>query len=242
MRTKKELTEEERESRRAYARKKSAEYRKLHPEKIKDYNKRYYDENREKEVARVRAKREANPEKAREETRLSVARWRAANPERSRESVREWQSKNPEKVRELARASSKRRRSANPEIFKQKGREYARKKRASLSEPELEILREKNRQYLRNHPEKAVAYTKRRRAAKKGAFIGPMWTLLELAQRDSWRCHICGLQVTRSDWSEDHLIPLSKGGPHTFTNVALAHRVCNSKRGTGRLPAQLRLL
>jgi hypothetical protein len=29
---------------------------------------------------------------------------------------------------------------------------------------------------------------------------------------------------------------LSKGGPHTYENVVLAHRSCNSRRGAGRFP------
>jgi 5-methylcytosine-specific restriction endonuclease McrA len=48
--------------------------------------------------------------------------------------------------------------------------------------------------------------------------------------------------VKRPDASMDHLVPLSKGGDHSWANVALAHRSCNSKRGAGRLSAQLRLV
>lgn len=28
----------------------------------------------------------------------------------------------------------------------------------------------------------------------------------------------------------DHIIPLSKGGTHTYNNVQLAHYICNSKK------------
>lgn len=63
--------------------------------------------------------------------------------------------------------------------------------------------------------------------------------LAVLAKRDGWRCHLCDRKVDRTNWSHDHLIPLSAGGDHTYDNVALAHTLCNSKRGTG--PAQLRL-
>jgi 5-methylcytosine-specific restriction endonuclease McrA len=52
-----------------------------------------------------------------------------------------------------------------------------------------------------------------------------------VAERDGWRCHICGGQVTRKNWSLDHVIPVSRGGPHTYANVALAHRSCNSSKG-----------
>jgi 5-methylcytosine-specific restriction endonuclease McrA len=55
--------------------------------------------------------------------------------------------------------------------------------------------------------------------------------LAALAKRDGWHCHICRRKVTRKTWSHDHLIPLSAGGSHTWDNVALAHRVCNTKRG-----------
>jgi 5-methylcytosine-specific restriction endonuclease McrA len=51
-----------------------------------------------------------------------------------------------------------------------------------------------------------------------------------LAERDGWTCHYCGGEVTREDWSIDHLLALSQGGTHTWDNVALAHRDCNIRR------------
>jgi len=64
--------------------------------------------------------------------------------------------------------------------------------------------------------------------------------LATIAHRDNWRCHLCQRLVTRKTWSLDHLIPLSAGGDHTHENVALAHWICNVKRGT-RGDVQLRL-
>lgn len=72
-------------------------------------------------------------------------------------------------------------------------------------------------------------------------------TLAELGERDRWRCHICGERVTKTRGNDDrapsidHLVPVSVGGSHTWTNVALAHRLCNSLRGD-RGPAQLLLV
>jgi 5-methylcytosine-specific restriction endonuclease McrA len=65
--------------------------------------------------------------------------------------------------------------------------------------------------------------------------------LTTLAKRDGWRCHVCRRDVSRKTWSMDHLVPLSAGGSHTWENVALAHKLCNSKRGTSGA-AQLRLV
>ena len=63
--------------------------------------------------------------------------------------------------------------------------------------------------------------------------------LQTLAYLDDGECWLCGEQV---DWSADpqgygdypsidHVQPLSKGGPHRWTNVALAHRRCNGEKG-----------
>lgn len=71
---------------------------------------------------------------------------------------------------------------------------------------------------------------------------GHRFSLDWLGQRDNWKCHICGGKVSRKDASQDHLIPVSHGGPTTEENIALAHRACNSRRGAGRIPAQLRLM
>jgi hypothetical protein len=67
------------------------------------------------------------------------------------------------------------------------------------------------------------------------------FTLRSIAERDGWRCHICLGPVSIKNWSLDHLEPLSKGDAHLRSNVALAHKDCNSRRGDGRIPAQLLL-
>lgn len=59
-------------------------------------------------------------------------------------------------------------------------------------------------------------------------------------ERDGGRCHICHKLVDPTYWHLDHLVPLSKGGEHSYRNVAVAHPACNLHRNaTG--PAQLRL-
>lgn len=72
-----------------------------------------------------------------------------------------------------------------------------------------------------------------------------------LIERDNHRCHICGGKVSerrkfgkrgtpRGDMSTyptvDHIIPVSRGGSHTWGNVKLAHWSCNSKRGAATPP------
>lgn len=61
---------------------------------------------------------------------------------------------------------------------------------------------------------------------------GALFSLREIAERDGWTCHLCGLPVDEAAASMDHLVPLSEGGPHSRENVKLAHHLCNSVRGT----------
>ncbi len=87
----------------------------------------------------------------------------------------------------------------------------------------------------------------RRRARKYGN--GPVDAIdpIKVFKRDSWRCGICGKKVNPklqhphpNSASLDHIIPLARGGTHTWGNVQLAHLACNSaKRDVGG--GQLRL-
>ena len=72
----------------------------------------------------------------------------------------------------------------------------------------------------------------------------------DLYVRDEGICHICGKVCDFEDYtirddgtfvagnnypSIDHVIPLSKGGSHSWGNVKLAHRVCNSRKSNKSL-------
>lgn len=69
-------------------------------------------------------------------------------------------------------------------------------------------------------------------------------TLPKLAKRDHNQCQICGLFVDWNDYIEtektiicgdmypsiDHIKPISLGGLHSWDNVQLAHRGCNTRK------------
>jgi 5-methylcytosine-specific restriction endonuclease McrA len=130
--------------------------------------------------------------------------------------------------KELHRA----RRAANKEAFRQ----YDRTRYASNPTHKKELAK---RSRLK-HPLTGLAAGQRKRARKRNATIGII-DYGAIVQRCKGRCQICGKKVRRVDFSFDHIIPLSRGGPHSQENLQLAHNVCNSRRGTGRLPAQVRL-
>lgn len=81
---------------------------------------------------------------------------------------------------------------------------------------------------------------KKRRVYAKGK-VDTNISLKKLAKRDNYKCQLCGGIVdmskdTNDDWygSIDHIVPISKGGTHTWGNVHLAHRYCNTVKNDER--------
>lgn len=75
-----------------------------------------------------------------------------------------------------------------------------------------------------------------KRAKMYGVDYEPGITLDKLAERDDGICGLCGEKVV-AEWpnlmsgSIDHVTPMSAGGSHTWSNVQLAHFLCNSYKG-----------
>ena len=87
----------------------------------------------------------------------------------------------------------------------------------------------------------------RRRARMHNAQIEEVDPLV-IAKRDKYKCHICRKRVNMDldvqdiySPTMDHLIPISLGGDHTYANIRLAHRICNSRKGNRAVNEQLLL-
>lgn len=67
-------------------------------------------------------------------------------------------------------------------------------------------------------------------------------------ERDGWRCQSCSARLRRKDRGTfketapelDHIIPLSKGGEHSYRNTQCLCRKCNSEKGNNEI-GQLRM-
>lgn len=85
----------------------------------------------------------------------------------------------------------------------------------------------------------------RRIKIEKNGKIDYTITLKKLVKRDKNVCYICNKECNLNDYtyqdnyfiagnyypSIDHVIPISKGGTHTWDNIRLAHRICNTIKG-----------
>ncbi len=101
-----------------------------------------------------------------------------------------------------------------------------------------------NRAWCNANPEKIRSRNQRRRAQKRGVDL-KKFDDIEIFERDSWICQICGKKIDkRIKWpspkskSLDHIVPLLRGGSHVRQNVQATHLRCNiskSAKGGGQL-------
>jgi 5-methylcytosine-specific restriction endonuclease McrA len=65
-----------------------------------------------------------------------------------------------------------------------------------------------------------------------------------LSEAQNWRCAYCGHRMDGEKNEADapsfeHLLPRSRGGPDTISNVVIVHRRCNQIRGDTPLWAHI---
>lgn len=104
-----------------------------------------------------------------------------------------------------------------------------------------EKSREIVKRWNRAHPEK------KRAIARKAAAVRRARQLIQAEVVDyevilaeyGMACHICrGGIESRADLHMDHVIPLARGGTHTYDNIRPSHAVCNMSKGD-RLMSEL---
>lgn len=138
--------------------------------------------------------------------------YRVRHPERVKESQRKWRAAHPGWWRKYAGTTG---RVAQQRAYHEKNRE--RRRIATRA------------RYAAN-PEKFIQWSRRHQALVAGSMIGTV-SYEEIVKRDRGICGICGEPVEPCDRSFDHIVPVSKGGPHSMANVQLAHLVCNKRKG-----------
>jgi 5-methylcytosine-specific restriction endonuclease McrA len=130
---------------------------------------------------------------------------------------------------------------ANRETYRARCREYYEKNRekhlaknakwrADNREKNLSQKREYSRVTWRDNPDKLRVHAVRRRAAVRGATHERV-DLAEVLAAHGRVCHICR-EAIGDDLHYDHVIPISRGGAHSFDNLKPAHRLCNQRKGS----------
>ena len=103
---------------------------------------------------------------------------------------------------------------------------------------------EKWREYGRcwhvQNTERVKSYARTRRALERGATVRDFTAAQWLAMQEQYnhRCVYCPpncwrCQRKRHALTQDHIVPFSKGGNHTWSDIVPACKSCNSKKHTG---------
>lgn len=122
-----------------------------------------------------------------------------------------------------------RRRAATDKWRKGKGKQREAKRAAEWKRTNRQRMLAYNRAWTRAHPEIVAERNARRRAARLGAgeatLTNEQWAAICVAQKQ--RCAYCGVECKLT---QDHVIPLVRGGAHTADNVVGACQPCNSRK------------
>ena len=114
-------------------------------------------------------------------------------------------------------------RKANPEMMRERHREYYQKDR----EKKLKQKSEWGKTPEGRIKQKAKNQTRR---ARKNSVVSTLNAsdLRDIRDKAKGRCFYCR---EKRPLALDHIIPISKGGPHSRDNVVMACRSCNSTKG-----------
>lgn len=163
----------------------------------------------------------------REEDNARSAAWRAAHPEeeRARRAAHYADHQEEEKAKSVAYYAN------HPEERKAYSRAHY------ATHPEEVLAR--NAAHRVTHPEVHTAARARRAARKKGlpaTLTAEQWLAIQQAYKHC--CAYCGKKESKKHpLTQDHVIPLSKGGGTTPDNIVPACGPCNSRKHAGPAPS-----
>ena len=191
-----------------------AAYYAVHREDILAEKKRYYSEHREK----IRSDQTDYYASHRQECISRQTVYAAANREQIRAVKKEYY---------LAHREERR---AYGEIYRSTRREEA---------------KARTKAWGKSHPNEISVYAATRRALIAGVTIGNLAEIAEIYRKareePNIRCYLCGEMVPLGSRHVDHISPLSRGGEHRPSNLAVACATCNLKKND-KLPEEMGLL
>lgn len=187
--------------------------------------KKYYQENQEKMKEYSREYREENPEKVK---RL-MEKYRVENKEKIKSDFNKWYHAN----REYVLQRSKERRVENPEKYKQMIKDR-RGKQSDYSKEygkaNREKLNKKLKKWRMENPGLNAKYRQDRRHRQKDSiniYSVDVWE--ETLRQFEYKCSYCNKEVDKL--TQDHIVPVSKGGGYLRSNIVPACKSCNSSKG-----------
>ena len=137
---------------------------------------------------------------------------------------------------------------ANAKLYADNREEISAKHRAYY-EANKEHRCAQTKAYSKSHPEVGQAASSRRRARLASAPVNDLTTQQWEAIKEHYhhRCVYCPETCWRCRQKKhkltiDHIVPISKGGSHTVSNIAPACSTCNKRKNAGPPPVPVQPL
>jgi 5-methylcytosine-specific restriction endonuclease McrA len=170
--------------------------------------------------------------------------WKEKNPDKVKMSAERYREKNRDAINQKNRLNQGKR-----YVTHKKWREENRERRNATERAWRAKFPEKAKGYVhsyrKSHHDSFVRYQKdwrishplvsrearaRRRKRTREQRIGSI-SYSRIRERDGDNCYLCNSKITDvSDLHFDHVVPLSKGGEHSESNIRVTHALCNRKK------------
>jgi 5-methylcytosine-specific restriction endonuclease McrA len=181
------------------------------------------DKKKARDVAAVKARRKANPERAQEQSRIQAQQWKQANPERSREIKTKWRETHREQHRAGNRSSARVSYAKEPEKHRQRSRTYYR--------ANTETCLEFGRRWRAEHPERVYELSREYRARKEGApGTHTKADVEDILTAQKHRCAYCRKKLRKGKMHVDHIKALRRGGTNDRRNLQMLCQPCNNRK------------
>lgn len=147
------------------------------------------------------------------------------NQESRIEHTRLWRFNNPEKARALDKNQ------------RERNKEKRRLNCIKWRESNKEHSKEYDRRYHAAHPDAYSIHRNTRKARKLSAVSDDPSIIAQHVNRAKNSCYWCGARLYGRKYHLDHVIPLSKGGNHTASNIVKSCPHCNMSKND-KLPGE----
>lgn len=164
--------------------------------------------------------------------------WAESNKEKLRAYFNQYSKQHRERRNEIGRATYYRNRVAHLARKKQYklNHKEQRKETQRIYDSRPDVVARRvicSARWVKNNPHIIAAYRCRRRAIKKSS--GSVSILADKVvsrwkRAGAFVCYYCAGRFPRSRLHIDHIVPLSKGGPHSPDNLCRSCNTCNLKK------------
>lgn len=152
----------------------------------------------------------------------------------------------PEHVRAMKRA----RYELHADVERERNRRYGANNRERIAElnrrwreANPERMKELRREWGKANPDRIRAFDMAKKAKRRMQIEATQVEDVDprvVIDRHGMVCHICTDPIAAwSDLHFDHVIPLARGGSHTYENIRPSHSWCNQRKGT-KLMSEIR--